>query len=182
MCTYLHSIPRATQLTRRYCEKLAGKLRKEKTTITGGIVQKLVSTVERTTTNLYNAICDRGGYLCVGEDDKDIIVGIWTSTTCRVMLTHVHGLLDRMVALEALMVKLDQSSEQLVKLVSEQRAEIRGLRPCSHLYFYSTRVPIANGRPLYASGCPTCTHCVHCVGFVRYTQTTSRGVLSGRER
>ena len=36
-------------------------------------------------------------------------------------------------------------------------------------------------RERYASGCP-CTHCVHCVGFVRYTQTTSRGVLSGRER
>ena len=36
-------------------------------------------------------------------------------------------------------------------------------------------------RERYASGCP-CTHCVHCVGFVRYTQTTSGGVLSGRER
>ena len=28
---------------------------------------------------------------------------------------HVHGLLDRMVALEALMSKLDQSNEQLVR-------------------------------------------------------------------
>ena len=27
-----------------------------------------------------------------------------------------------------------------------------------------------------------CTHCVHCVGFVRYTQTTSGCVRSGRER
>ena len=36
-------------------------------------------------------------------------------------------------------------------------------------------------REQYASSCP-CTHCVHCVGFVRYTQTTSGGVLSGRER
>ena len=44
------------------------------------------------------------------------------------MPTHVHGLLDRMVALEALMVKLDQSNEQLVRLVSEQHTEIRGLR------------------------------------------------------
>ena len=64
---------------------------------------------------------------CVGEDDKDI-VGIWTCTTCRVMPTHVHGLLDRLVALEALMSKLDQSNEQLVILVSEQRIEICGLR------------------------------------------------------
>ena len=32
-----------------------------------------------------------------------------------------------------------------------------------------------------ARTCP-CTHCVHCVGFVRYTQTTSGGVRSGRER
>ena len=44
------------------------------------------------------------------------------------MPTHVHGLLDMMVALEALMSKLDQSNEQLVGLVSEQRTEIRGLR------------------------------------------------------
>ena len=36
-------------------------------------------------------------------------------------------------------------------------------------------------RERHASGCP-CTHCVHCVGFVGYTQTTSGGVLSGRER
>ena len=63
---------------------------------------------------------------CVGEDDKEI-VGIWTCTTCRVLPTHVHGLLDRVVALEALMSKLDQSNEQLVRLVSEQRTEIRGL-------------------------------------------------------
>ena len=49
-----------------------------------------------------------------------------------------------------------------------------GLRPCTHWQFYPTRVP-------FAAGCP-CTHCVHCVGFVRYTQTTSGGVLSGRER
>ena len=34
----------------------------------------------------------------------------------------------RMVALEALMCKLDQSNEQLVRLVSEKRIEIRGLR------------------------------------------------------
>ena len=33
----------------------------------------------------------------------------------------------------------------------------------------------------FAAGCP-CTHCVHCVGFVRYTETTSGGVRSGRER
>ncbi len=52
---------------------------------------------------------------CVGENDKDI-VGIWTCrpTTCRVIPAHVHGLLDRMVALEALIVKLDKSNEQLV--------------------------------------------------------------------
>ena len=36
-------------------------------------------------------------------------------------------------------------------------------------------------RERYASGCP-CTHCVHCVGLVRYTQTTSGGVRSGRVR
>ena len=36
-------------------------------------------------------------------------------------------------------------------------------------------------RKRFASGCP-CTHCVHCVGFVRYTQTTSGCVRSGRER
>ena len=39
-------------------------------------------------------------------------------------------------------------------------------------------------REWFASGCP-CTHCVHsvhCVGFVRYTQTTSGCVRSGRER
>ena len=36
-------------------------------------------------------------------------------------------------------------------------------------------------RERFASGCP-CTHCVHCVGFVRYIQTTSGGVRSGRER
>ena len=36
-------------------------------------------------------------------------------------------------------------------------------------------------RERFASGCP-CTHCVHCVGFVRYTQTTSGCVRSGRER
>ena len=33
----------------------------------------------------------------------------------------------------------------------------------------------------FASGCP-CTHCIHCVGFVRYTETTSGGVRSGRKR
>ena len=33
-------------------------------------------------------------------------------------------------------------------------------------------------RERYASGSP----CTHCVGFVWYTQTTSGGVLSGRER
>ena len=64
---------------------------------------------------------------CVGKDDKDI-VGIWTGTTCRVMPTHVHGLLDRMAALEALMARLVQSNEQLVRLVREQRTEIGGLR------------------------------------------------------
>ena len=36
-------------------------------------------------------------------------------------------------------------------------------------------------RERFASGC-SCTHCVHCVGFVRYTQTTSGCVRSGRER
>ena len=36
-------------------------------------------------------------------------------------------------------------------------------------------------RERFASGCP-CTHCVHYVGFVRYTQTTSGCVRSGRER
>ena len=36
-------------------------------------------------------------------------------------------------------------------------------------------------RERFAAGCP-CTHCVHCVGFVRYTETTSGGVRSGRER
>ena len=36
-------------------------------------------------------------------------------------------------------------------------------------------------RERYASSCP-CTHCFHCVGFVRYTQTTSEGVLNRRER
>ena len=36
-------------------------------------------------------------------------------------------------------------------------------------------------REWFASGCPY-THCVHCVGFVRYTQTTSGCVRSGRER
>ena len=36
------------------------------------------------------------------------------------------------------------------------------------------------GRERFVSGCP-CTHCVHCVGFVRYTQTTSGCVRSGRE-
>ena len=36
-------------------------------------------------------------------------------------------------------------------------------------------------RERYASGCP-CTQCVHCVGFVRYTEITSGGVLSGRAR
>ena len=36
-------------------------------------------------------------------------------------------------------------------------------------------------REWFASGFP-CTHCVHCVGFVRYTQTTSGCVHSGRER
>ena len=35
-------------------------------------------------------------------------------------------------------------------------------------------------RERFASGCP-CTHCVHCVGFVRYIQTTSGCVRSGRE-
>ena len=33
-------------------------------------------------------------------------------------------------------------------------------------------------RERFASGCP----CTHCVGFVRYTQTTSGCVRSGRER
>ena len=39
-------------------------------------------------------------------------------------------------------------------------------------------------RERFAAGCPCthCVHCVHCVGFVRYTQTTSGGVRSGRER
>ena len=36
-------------------------------------------------------------------------------------------------------------------------------------------------RERFASGYP-CTHCVHCVGFVRYTETTSGCVRSGRER
>ena len=36
-------------------------------------------------------------------------------------------------------------------------------------------------RERFAAGCP-CTHCVHCDGFVRYTQTTSRGVRCGREQ
>ena len=40
---------------------------------------------------------------CVGEDDKDI-VGTWTCMTCRVTPTHVHGLLDRMVALDAYLI------------------------------------------------------------------------------
>ena len=39
---------------------------------------------------------------------------------------------------------------------------------------------VRTARERYASGCP-CTHCVHCVGFVRYTETTSGGVLTGRE-
>ena len=43
-------------------------------------------------------------------------------------------------------------------------------------------LPVARtARERYASGYP-CTHCVHCVGFVRYTQTTSGGVLRGRQR
>ena len=36
-------------------------------------------------------------------------------------------------------------------------------------------------RERFASVCP-CIHCAHCVGFVRYTQTTSGCVRSGRER
>ena len=62
LSVHLLPLQHATQLTRKYNEKLAGKPRKESTTTTGGIVQKIVSTVERTTTNLYNAICARCGF------------------------------------------------------------------------------------------------------------------------
>ena len=51
------------------------------------------------------------------------------------------------------------------------------IRPLSNCQFKLTRTV----REHHASGCP-CTHCVHCVGFVRYIQTTSGCVISGRER
>ena len=51
------------------------------------------------------------------------------------------------------------------------------LRPRTHWQFYPTREPFANG-----SGRVARVHCVHCVVFVRYTQTTSGCVRSGRER
>ena len=53
---------------------------------------------------------------------------------------------------------------------------------CGDTYATPTILPDARTvRERFASGCP-CTHCVHCVGFVRYTQTTSGCVRSGRER
>ena len=62
--------------------------------------------------------------------------------------------------------------------VQDVRAEINPVRVIGRVVLLPDARTV---RERYASGCP-CTHCVHCVGFVRYTQTTSGGVLSGRER
>ena len=59
---------------------------------------------------------------------------------------------------------------------------IRDLRcSCKAVYTLTILPDARTVRERFAAGCP-CTHCVHCVGFVRYTETTSGGVRSGRER
>ena len=52
---------------------------------------------------------------------------------------------------------------------------------CMAVYTLTILPDARTVRERFAAGCP-CTHCVHCVGFVRYTETTSGGVRSGRER
>ena len=52
---------------------------------------------------------------------------------------------------------------------------------CKAVYTLTILPDARTVRERFAAGCP-CTHCVHCVGFVRYTETTSGGVRSGRER
>ena len=64
---------------------------------------------------------------CVGEVDAEI-VGIWTCKSCRVMPNAVERLLEKMSAIEQLVMKLDSSNQQLVTLVAEQRQEIGALR------------------------------------------------------
>ena len=52
---------------------------------------------------------------------------------------------------------------------------------CKAVYTLTILPDARTVRERFPSGCP-CTHCLHCVEFVRYTQTTSGCVRSGRER
>ena len=64
---------------------------------------------------------------CVGEVEKEIVT-LWCCQTCRQMPTLVERILQKVTALESFVTTLEQSNQQLIALVQEQRQEMRTLR------------------------------------------------------
>ncbi len=64
---------------------------------------------------------------CVGEVEKEIVT-LWCCQTCRQMPTLVERILQKVTALKSFVTTLEQSNQQLIALVQEQRQEMRTLR------------------------------------------------------
>ena len=64
---------------------------------------------------------------CVGEVEKDIVT-LWCCQSCRQMPTLVEKILQKVTALESCVTTIQESNQQLIALVQEQREEMRSLR------------------------------------------------------
>ena len=64
---------------------------------------------------------------CVGEVETEIVT-LWCCQSCRQMPTLVEKILQKVTALESCVTTLQESNQQLIALVQEQREEKRSLR------------------------------------------------------
>ena len=64
---------------------------------------------------------------CVGEVEKEIVT-LWCCQSCRQMPTLVEKILQKVTALESCVTTIQESNQQLIALVQEQREEMRSLR------------------------------------------------------
>ena len=64
---------------------------------------------------------------CVGEVEKEIVT-LWCCQSCRQMPTLVEKILQKGTALESCVTTLQESNQQLIVFVQEQREEMRSLR------------------------------------------------------
>ena len=64
---------------------------------------------------------------CVGEVENEIVT-LWCCQSCRQMPTLVEKILQKVTALESCVTTIQESNQQLIALVQEQREEMRSLR------------------------------------------------------